>query len=65
MSACPTCANELRAFQQRLVCDACDGIFMPLADLAAGIHDLTSIEPGLTFVDERPGKRACPSRRRA
>ena len=57
---CPACTKPLRSFQQRLVCDACDGIFMPIADLAMGIHDLTSIEPGLTFVDKRPGTRACP-----
>lgn len=57
---CPACRQPLRSYLTRLLCDACNGIFMPLADLGAGIHDMTSIDPTFTFEHEQPGKRLCP-----
>lgn len=57
---CPSCNEELREFRGRWACDACGGVLMNLEDLASGIYDMTSIQPGLTFVDERAGTRACP-----
>ncbi|MFN0248775.1 MAG: hypothetical protein ACKV2T_17935 [Kofleriaceae bacterium] len=57
---CPACQKPLRTFRERLACDACDGIFLPLADLAGAVHDLTSIDPEISFVKERAGERPCP-----
>lgn len=57
---CPACGATLREFRTRQVCDACDGMLLTLPDLAAAVHDLTSIEPTFEFRDEAPGKRACP-----
>ncbi len=57
---CPACGKPLRAYQQRLVCDACSGIMVSVADLAAAIEDLTSVVPELAWDHARPSKRACP-----
>ncbi len=56
----------LRAFQDRLVCDACNGIIMVslLADLAAAIEDLTSVAPVFRWDHEHASSRACPQCRR-
>lgn len=58
--ACPACNSALREFHTRLVCDACEGIMMSLADLSHGIFDMTSLEPALSFDKEADGKRQCP-----
>ena len=58
--ACPSCNAQLRVFRTRLVCDACEGMFAPIADLAHALEDITGVPPTFEFVDERPGKRACP-----
>lgn len=58
--ACPACNAVLRAFHGRLVCDTCHGVMMSLADVAAGIHDMTSIDAGLSFAKEAVGTRMCP-----
>jgi Zn-finger nucleic acid-binding protein len=62
---CPACARPLRAFQQRLVCDACGGILLALADLAAAIEDLTSVAPTFAWSHEHQSSRACPQCRAA
>jgi Zn-finger nucleic acid-binding protein len=62
---CPACKAPLREFQTRLVCDACSGMMLTLADLATGVHDLTSITPTLSYRDEKPGTRECPHCRTA
>ena len=59
--ACPACEKPLREYQQRLVCDACNGIMVSVADLAAAIEDLTSVVPELGWDHVQPGKRACPA----
>lgn len=58
---CPACAAPLRPFRGRLVCDACDGLFAPLADLATAIEDLTGVSPELVFERDAVGQRACPA----
>jgi len=57
---CPACNATLRDYRGRLACDSCEGILMPLDELAAGIADLVGLEPRIEFVHEAPGKRACP-----
>ena len=57
---CPACQKPLRPHLTRFVCDACNGMFLPLADLGGAIHDMTSIDPTFEFAHEKPGKRACP-----
>lgn len=58
---CPACAATLREFRTRQVCDACQGIFLSIADLTGAIHDLTSITATLEFSEERAGTRPCPT----
>ncbi len=58
---CPACHAALRAFRTRLVCDSCDGIMLPFGDLAAAIHDMTSVVPTFEWASEQPGTRACPA----
>ncbi|HEY4180644.1 MAG TPA: hypothetical protein VGM90_27555 [Kofleriaceae bacterium] len=60
IGACPACSSKLREFQSRLVCDACEGMMMSLADLSRGIFEMTSLEPALSFDKEVDGKRRCP-----
>jgi hypothetical protein len=57
---CPACNAPLRTFRTRLVCDACQGMFAPIDDLATAIEDLTGVPPVFTFEGEATGKRACP-----
>jgi Zn-finger nucleic acid-binding protein len=57
---CPACRAPLRTFNARLCCDACNGIFLELDDLARSIADLTGAAPELAFKDDRPGTRRCP-----
>ena len=57
---CPACGRPLRAFLTRLVCDACNGMFLSLEDLAAAIHDMTSVVPAFHYKDEQSGRRSCP-----
>jgi Zn-finger nucleic acid-binding protein len=57
---CPACKAALREFKTRQVCDACDGMMVTQADLAAAIHDLTSITPTFEFTDGKLGARRCP-----
>jgi Zn-finger nucleic acid-binding protein len=58
---CPACRDvPLREFRGRLVCDACEGIFLPAGDVVDAIRDLTGQEVALGFIDERPSARWCP-----
>jgi Zn-finger nucleic acid-binding protein len=50
----------LRRFQQRLVCDGCNGIMVSISDLAGAIEDLTSVVPQFAWDHEKPSERACP-----
>lgn len=58
--SCPACQQVLRAYQNRLVCDACNGIMVSTDDLAGAIEDLTSVVPQFAWDHEKPSKRACP-----
>ena len=58
---CPACPNsELREFEGRLICDACNGMMITRDDLAKAIRDLTGADPEFEFFDDKPTKRACP-----
>ena len=58
--ACPSCAQPLRSFRERLACDACDGIMLAVADLRSAVFEMTSLEPVLELERLAPGKRSCP-----
>jgi Zn-finger nucleic acid-binding protein len=57
---CPCCNGELRTFQDRQVCDACEGLMLSIDDLSGAIAELTGLPPTLSYRDEAPGKRPCP-----
>lgn len=59
-SSCPACNTPLRAFRARLVCDKCEGMLAPLADLSTAIEDITGVAPSFDYEDVKPGQRACP-----
>jgi Zn-finger nucleic acid-binding protein len=57
-SLCPSCGRRLRVLNERLVCDACGGMLLPVAELAASIVDL-----GASALDVEPREattRTCP-----
>jgi Zn-finger nucleic acid-binding protein len=58
--ACPACKVSLRAFRGRLVCDRCEGMFAPIADLAFAIEEITGVVPVFEYARDRPGTRPCP-----
>jgi hypothetical protein len=59
--ACPRCANaSLREFQNRLVCDECNGMLIAVDDLVTSIHELDGSSDTLAFVAETPSATACP-----
>lgn len=58
--ACPACNISLRSFRGRLVCDRCEGMLAPLADLAYAIEEITGVVPAFEYAKEQAGKRACP-----
>lgn len=57
---CPACDQPLRAYHQRLVCDACNGIMVSVEDLSGAIEDLTSVTPTFAWDHEKPSSRKCP-----
>ena len=57
---CPRCNHLLRTFNERLVCDACEGLMLAEDDLRNAVLELTGFTPAFLFHDEAPGKRACP-----
>lgn len=50
----------MRVFAERLCCDACNGIFVTVEDLARSIAELTASEPTLAFRTGELGARPCP-----
>lgn len=58
--ACPSCNVPLRVFRARLVCDRCEGMLAPIADLAYAVEEITGVVPAFEFAGETTGKRACP-----
>jgi hypothetical protein len=58
--ACPACKQTLRAFRERFVCDACQGMFVTLPDLTEALNELTGQMPTIEMVDDKGGTRACP-----
>jgi Zn-finger nucleic acid-binding protein len=61
VNMCPECGVPLRAFNKRLCCDRCEGIFLTEADLARAVDELTHLEPALTFGHDKAGHRPCPT----
>lgn len=58
--ACPECGSSLRPFQQRLVCDQCNGMLIRTDDLAAALHELSPDE-AFAWRDTTTGDgTACP-----
>jgi Zn-finger nucleic acid-binding protein/uncharacterized protein YbaR (Trm112 family) len=59
--ACPVCAHaSLREFQERLVCDECNGMLIGIDDIAASIHELDGSSELLVPDDSEPSSTACP-----
>jgi len=59
--SCPSCAATLREFQDRLICDHCDGIFIGFIDLASAIGDQRGeASPELVPRDTKPTESTCP-----
>ena len=56
---CPSCETPLRPFQQRWVCDTCNGMQLQLPDLKRSIEDLTCATTDLHWKGETVG-RGCP-----
>jgi hypothetical protein len=50
----------LREFRNRLVCDRCEGMLAPIADLAFAIEEITGVVPAFEYLHEAHGKRLCP-----
>jgi Zn-finger nucleic acid-binding protein len=63
--ACPACSAALREFHGRLCCDACNGIWLEVGDLAVAIEQETGASLDLQFLDRGLGRRACPRCRQA
>lgn len=62
--SCPACQAPLRLFQDRLCCDACNGIFLELDDLERAVVEVTSVAATVIFVEEQPAPGCAPSARR-
>jgi ribosomal protein L37AE/L43A len=58
---CPTCGNTaLREYGHNLVCDECNGMLIPAAELAASINELDGGSESLTTSDARASDKPCP-----
>ncbi|MDQ3366836.1 MAG: zf-TFIIB domain-containing protein [Myxococcota bacterium] len=58
---CPSCAaSSMREFQDRLVCDKCQGIMMTSEDFASACADLTGEDSPLEISKLEPAEAACP-----
>jgi Zn-finger nucleic acid-binding protein/ribosomal protein S27AE len=58
---CPTCPNSaLREFQDRLVCDECNGMLIADDDVVASVQELDGSDDALEVHDATPAKAACP-----
>jgi hypothetical protein len=63
---CPTYPYAaLRVFQNRVVCDECNGMLIGSDDIAVAIHELDGTSEPLALVDDRPARAACPRCRAA
>ena len=60
LATCPACAAPLRRFGERLVCDACTGIFLDVADFTRSLVDLTQDVVAIAFTHDTASTRACP-----
>ncbi len=58
---CPHCPGmPLREFQQRYVCDNCQGILIGFDDLISAIEDAASTTQKLAYRDDKPTELPCP-----
>lgn len=58
---CPACPESgLRTFATRLICDACQGMFVTRDDLVTQIGDLAGVVPELEFFKDKASERGCP-----
>jgi hypothetical protein len=58
---CPSCPGApLREFQDRYICDECQGILIGTADFASAVADLIGETPELEYRDEEPTTQLCP-----
>lgn len=63
---CPSCPGaSLREFQDRYVCDECQGILIGFDDFATACGDLVGELPTLEYRDEQPTTKPCPQCERA
>jgi Zn-finger nucleic acid-binding protein len=60
MFQCPACGEAMRAYIERLCCDACTGIFIGLEDLTAALDDHALGMGTIAFRDAAVGARGCP-----
>jgi hypothetical protein len=58
---CPSCSHRpLRAFEHRLVCDACNGMLVPINEFVTAIHEIDPSRGPLEFADPRDSGKRCP-----
>ena len=58
---CPSCSHKpLRVFEHHLVCDACNGMLMPVGDFEAAVHEIDHACGPLGFDDAREAGKPCP-----
>ena len=61
---CPACASPMREFHKRLVCDACEGMLLEVADFQSACADLVGGDPTVELFDRKPSeaerKPVCP-----
>jgi hypothetical protein len=64
--ACPNCPGaSLREFQQRYVCDECEGLLIGFDDFIAACADLSGDLGTLAYRDDVPTTKPCPLCERA
>ncbi|MEO8699258.1 MAG: zf-TFIIB domain-containing protein [Kofleriaceae bacterium] len=58
---CPNCPGAaLREFQDRYICDNCQGILIGVADFTSAAADLIHATPAIEYRDEEPTNTPCP-----
>jgi hypothetical protein len=65
MRSCPQCSNTLREHAQRMVCDACQGMLVPSAELGTSIQELGGATGELEVADIEAVAATCPRCTRA
>jgi hypothetical protein len=59
--ACPSCPSApLREFQQRLVCDECQGMMIGVDDFTSAVDDLGSEDLAIEYGASRQTTHKCP-----